>query len=97
VAVLDAHSHDLHQLGGLDGVAVLGDGHHSVAEALAELGKHAGGTGVDAQRILNGIVKLLHGIYLLFIRKHANGFKCCGRWRLNPAFFLIICNFSQKD
>ena len=64
VAALDAHAHQSHQAGGVNGLAVLvhdGDG------ALAGLGlfcKHTGGTCMDADRLFDGIREFFHSFFL---------------------------------
>lgn len=61
VPLLHPQAHQLHQLGGLDGAARLGDGDHRVAKVLGGFGQQAGGTGVDAQGIGDGVSKFFHG------------------------------------
>ena len=73
VALLDAQAHQLHQLGGFYGAPVLGDGHGGVAVSLGGFGQQAGGAGVDAQGIGDGVREAFHGdtSFLLKFNFHA--------------------------
>ena len=66
IALLDAHTHQLHQLGGLNGIAILGNSDGGIGKVFGGLSQHAGGTGVDAQGIVDGVLKLLNNCNLRF-------------------------------
>ena len=59
VAALDAHAHQGHQLQRIDRSVALGDGDGALI-LFALLDQQTGGAGVDADRFLDGILKLFH-------------------------------------
>ena len=59
---LDAHAHEGHELGGRGGLAAVSLGNSDGAvQALGGFGQQAGGAGVDAYRVGDGVLKLFHG------------------------------------
>ena len=64
IALLDAHAHEGHQFAHIAALAVLLDG-GGAGVALDDLDEQAGGTGMDAAGILNGILEFLHRSFLL--------------------------------
>ena len=64
LALLDAHAHQSHQLTHIAALAVLLEG-GGACKALHGLDQQAGGTGMDAAGILNGVLKFLHNHFLL--------------------------------
>ena len=60
---LDAHAHEGHELGGRGGLAAVSLGNSDGAvQALGGFGQQAGGAGVDAYRVGDGVLKLFHPV-----------------------------------
>src|SRR5699024_10859454 len=64
IALLDAHAHESHQLAHIAALSILLDG-GGAGVAFDDLDQQAGGTGMDAAGILNGILEFLHRSFLL--------------------------------
>ena len=64
IAALDAHAHQCHQAGGVNGFAVLVDDGDGALMGLGLLGQHTGRTCVDANRLFDGIREFFHSFFL---------------------------------
>ena len=68
VAALDAHAHQGHEAGGVNGLAVLVHDGNGALAGLGLFGQHAGGTGVDANGLFDRIDEFFHFGFLLILR-----------------------------